>query len=70
MQSVAKSETFELRHEPLPGSDPRYFPDQAAGWTLYRHFAPAPDGSAPGHASPCYHFSLQSLADVDFEALS
>lgn len=66
--SLTQDESFELRKERLPGVDANAFPDLNNGWTLYRHFASS--GNEKGRTSPCYHFTLQSMAEIDFAALS
>jgi hypothetical protein len=71
--SLTQNESFSIRHERLPGSDPQYFPDSTIGWTLYRHFLTISDAGGnelEGHTTPCYHFALQSVANVDLQALN
>ncbi|KAI5481642.1 arylamine N-acetyltransferase [Pseudohyphozyma bogoriensis] len=73
--SVSKNESFLLKAEPLPvNEDASLYRDPAPGWTFYRRIlgrgegpitSPETAADGPGHWSPLYHFTVQTLDPSD-----
>lgn len=72
-RSLSKKESFKLVAEPLPVDSTSLYPDSAPGFTILRRVLPpyteivSPETAeqGPGHWTPCYHFTLSTLAPSD-----